>query len=55
MRPSKSMTRRSNKDLDLKALWEALGEEPPGPIIEIESKAARAKSRTAANGRRSER
>ncbi len=49
------MTRRSAKDLDLKALWEALGEEPSGPIIENQSKTARAKSRAAAGGRRSER
>lgn len=36
MRLSKSVTRRDEEDLDLKALWEALGEEPP--IIENQSR-----------------
>jgi hypothetical protein len=35
MRPSKEKAKQSDRIADLKGLWSKLGEEPPGPIVEI--------------------
>jgi len=35
MRPPKKMANRSQRTLDMKRLWKALDEEPPGPIQSI--------------------
>jgi hypothetical protein len=35
MRPPKSMANRSQRKLDMKRLWDALKEDPPGPIRSI--------------------
>jgi hypothetical protein len=35
MRPPKSMANRSQRKLDMERLWEALKEDPPGPIRSI--------------------
>jgi hypothetical protein len=34
MKPSKEIEDQRDRDLDLKRIWERLGKEPPGPIVD---------------------
>lgn len=45
MRPDKSVAHQTDRGLDLKKLWEQLGEEPPGEPKGLDEKPARRKTR----------